>query len=98
MTACGENNETTFRHCDSGDMGVGGVPNLGPRCPGPATFALDNYRPECSHFSVLVIIQDSLDQDSGSRLHRENPTGFSLNLRIPYETMARTRAENSRMS
>jgi hypothetical protein len=43
MTACGENTETTFRHCDSGDMGVGGVPNLGPRCPGPATFALDNY-------------------------------------------------------
>ena len=34
----------------------------------------------------------------GSRLHRENSTGISLNLRISHGKMARTRAENSRMS
>jgi hypothetical protein len=34
----------------------------------------------------------------GSRLHRENSTGISLNLRISHGKVARTRAENSRMS
>jgi len=33
----------------------------------------------------------------GSRLHRENSTGISLNLRISHGKVARTRAENSRM-